>query len=145
MAEDTINQAALIAGLEQKACRTKTLRIHGWLKNQDRENPLSVYGSDNAALKKLLQENPEYAQVLHQDLPYLKGEVIWAVRHEAAVTVEDVLARRTRALLLDARASMAMAPTVAHLMAAELGRDAAWIGQETQDYCHLAENYLPDI
>jgi glycerol-3-phosphate dehydrogenase len=145
MAEDTIDQAALIAGLEQKACRTRSLRIHGWLKNQDRDNPLSVYGSDKAALKKLLQEHPDYKHVMHPDLPYLKGEVIWAVRHEAAVTVEDVLARRTRALLLDARASMAMAPIVARLMAAELGRDAAWMEQQTTDYCRLAAQYLPGI
>jgi glycerol-3-phosphate dehydrogenase len=145
MAEDTIDQAALIAGLEQRACRTRTLRIHGWLKNQDHEHHLAVYGSDKARLKKVLEENPEYNQLLHPDLPYLKGEVIWAVRMEAAITVEDVLARRTRALLLDARASMAMAPTVARLMAAELGRDAAWIEQETTEYCRLASHYLPDI
>jgi glycerol-3-phosphate dehydrogenase len=145
MAEDTIDRAAVIAGLEQRACRTKTLRIHGWLKNQDHESSLAVYGSDKARLKKLLAENPEYSQLMHPDLPYLKGEVIWAVRMEAAVTVEDVLARRTRALLLDARASMAMAPTVARLMAAELGRDAAWIEQETTEYCRLASHYLPGI
>jgi glycerol-3-phosphate dehydrogenase len=145
MAEDTINQAALVAGLEPKPCRTKTLRIHGWLKNQDRDKHLSVYGSDKAALQKLLQEKPEYKLALHPDLPYLQGEVVWAVRHEAAVTVEDVLARRTRALLLDAKASIAMAPTVAQLMAAELGRDADWIVQQTEEYCRLAEHYLPVI
>jgi glycerol-3-phosphate dehydrogenase len=67
------------------------------------------------------------------------------VRHEAAVTVEDVLARRTRALLLDARASMAIAPIVARLMAAELGRDAAWMERQTTEYCRLAAHYLPGI
>ena len=145
MAEDTIDRAALVAGLEQQPCRTRSLRIHGWLKQRDSGNHLAVYGSDKAALRKLLNESPHYRQALHPDLPYLKGEVIWAVRNEAVLTVEDVLARRTRALLLDARASMMVARSVAELMAMEAGHDAAWIENETQAYCRLAERYLPVI
>jgi glycerol-3-phosphate dehydrogenase len=121
------------------------LRIHGWLKQRDSGTHLSVYGSDKAALRKLLGENPVYKQPLHPDLPYLKGEVIWAVRMEAALSVEDVLARRTRALLLDAKASMAIARDVAGLMAAEAGHDGNWIEQQTQAYCRLAAQYLPVI
>jgi glycerol-3-phosphate dehydrogenase len=145
MAEDTIDQAALVAGLEQRPCRTRSLRIHGWLKQRDSAHHLAVYGSDKAALKKLLDEDPQYRDLLHPDLPYVKGEVIWAVRMEAALTVEDILARRTRALLLDARASMEMARSVAELMAAEAGHDAGWIQQQTQAYCALAARYLPVI
>ena len=61
---------------------------------------------------------------LHAQLPYTGAEVVWAARHEMARTVEDVLARRTRALFLNARAAAAMAPEVARLMAGELGWDA---------------------
>ena len=49
-------------------------------------------------------------------MDYTAAEVIWAVRHEMARTVEDVLARRLRALFLDARAAVDMAPKVAALM-----------------------------
>jgi glycerol-3-phosphate dehydrogenase len=70
--------------------------------------------------------------------------VIWAVRHELARTVEDVLARRTRALFLDAAASMAMAPLVARLMAAELDRDERWQRRQVADFQALAQGYLPE-
>jgi glycerol-3-phosphate dehydrogenase len=75
-------------------------------------------------------------------LPYFTGEVAWAVRQEMARTVDDVLSRRTRALLLDARASLEAAPTVARLMAAELGRDEAWIEGQIAAYGDLAANYI---
>jgi glycerol-3-phosphate dehydrogenase len=71
--------------------------------------------------------------------------VIWAVRHEYARTVEDVLARRTRALFLDATASMELAPRVASLMSAELGCDAGWQQQQVSDFLQLASGYLPGI
>jgi len=59
-----------------------------------------------------------------------------------ARTVEDVLARRTRALLLDARASIEAAPRVAEILAAELGRDASWRDQQVRSYTELARGYL---
>ena len=142
MAEDTINQAELIAGLENTPCKTENLRIHGWLKNVDMGDHLHVYGSDEVGLKKLLDENPELNERLHPNLPYLKGEVIWAVRNELAITVEDVLSRRTRALLLDAKASLVMAPEVGRLIASEFGYDEAWVQQEVKEYEALARNYM---
>jgi glycerol-3-phosphate dehydrogenase len=72
----------------------------------------------------------------------LKAEVRWAARHEMARTVEDVLARRTRALLLDARGSIEAAPMAAELLAAELGRDMAWQQAQVRDYSELANGYL---
>jgi len=81
--------------------------------------------------------------VLHPNLPYTEAEVIWAARHEMARTVEDVLARRTRALFLNARAATAMAPRAAELMARELGRDAAWQQEQVREFCELARSYLP--
>ena len=110
MAEDTIDQAMMVAGLNEHACVTGKLRIHSWLKNVDRHDPLHVYGSDALYLKKLMRAAPDLARPLHPALPYTGAEVVWAVREEMARTVEDVLARRTRALLLDARASVEMAP-----------------------------------
>ena len=85
---------------------------------------------------------PDLAERLHPALPYRASEVVWATRHEMARTVEDVLARRTRALLLDARASMEMAPRVARLMADELGRDETWAESQVAEYRDLAGGYV---
>lgn len=142
MAEDTINQAALIAGLEDRDCRTKNMRIHGWLKNLDLDDPLYLYGSDSAYIRSLIDERPELGEPLHEKLGYLKAEAVWAARSEMARTVEDVMARRTRALLLNARASIECAPEVARLMAEELGYDQAWQDEQVNTYTALAKEYL---
>jgi glycerol-3-phosphate dehydrogenase len=126
MAEDTINRAEQLAGLEPRTCRTRDLPIH----------------DGTAALD--LGKKPDHAEPLHPDLPYCVGDVIRAVRHEMARTVEDVLARRTRALPLDARASIAAAPRVAQVMATELGRDEAWQQQSIHDFTELARGWMLD-
>ncbi len=142
MAEDTVNQAMLVAGLDQRRCVTEKMRIHGWLKNFDRLDPLHPYGTDAVYIKKLIAADPSLGEPLHPALSCLKAEVVWAAREEMARGVEDVLARRTRALFLDARASIAMAPEVARLMASELGRDQAWQDRQVADYTDLAKGYL---
>jgi glycerol-3-phosphate dehydrogenase len=91
----------------------------------------------------MIRAQPGLGEQLHSRLPYTKAEVVWGVRHEMARTVEDVLARRMRALFLDARASMEIAGTVADLIAAELGRDGAWKSIQVNDYKALAQGYLP--
>jgi glycerol-3-phosphate dehydrogenase len=91
---------------------------------------LAAYGTDANLVRDLAEQDPELAVPIHPRLPYLLCEVVWAVRHEMARTVEDVLSRRTRALILDARAAMECAPAVARLAARELGRDEAWVQRE---------------
>ncbi|MCK8604328.1 glycerol-3-phosphate dehydrogenase/oxidase [Desulfoferrobacter suflitae] len=142
MAEETVNHALLVAGLDDRGCLTKNLRIHGWLKNFDREDPLHYHGTDSVYIKKIVKADPELGRKLHESLPYIKAEVVWAVREEMARTVEDVLARRTRALFLDARASIEMAPEVARLMAQELSYDDAWCASQVNAYGNLAKGYL---
>jgi len=145
MAEDTVDAAALVAGLEEKPSPTVTLRLHGWLKGAaEAEGLLGLYGSDGPGVSRTLRESKAFGEPLAAGLPYFAGEVAWAVRHEMARTVEDVLSRRTRALLLDARASVDAAPTVARLMAAELGRDEAWIERQVAAYRDLAASYILD-
>ncbi len=142
MGEEAIDKAALIAGLEEKECRTKDLRIHGWLKNIDKKDPLFYYGSDAIAIRKMIINEPDLGEVLHPDLPFLKAQVIWATDHEMARTVEDFLSRRTRALLLNARASREAAPLVAEMMASRLGFDQTWIDRQVEAYQALAEGYI---
>jgi glycerol-3-phosphate dehydrogenase len=142
MAEDTVNQALLVAGLDERECVTKKLRIHGWLKHFDKTDPLHYYGSDAIHLKKMIQTDPGLGEKLHPELPYLKVEVIWAVQKEMARTVEDFLARRSRALVLDARAAMDIAPKVARLMARVLTYDEDWKTRQVDAFVKLAKNYL---
>ena len=142
MAEDVVDQSAIVAGLPEKECKTEDLRIHGWLKNTDRENPLHLYGSDKLIIDNIILENEEFGEQLHERLPYIKAEVVWATREEMAMTVEDVLARRTRALLLDAEASRDMAPEVARLMAEEAGYDDDWQKQQVEAYNKLVDGYV---
>jgi glycerol-3-phosphate dehydrogenase len=126
MAEDTVNQAAMLARLPEKNCVTKTLNIHGFHPHAEKFGPLSVHGSDALAIQDLMRANPPLAERLHPALHYTKAEVIWAVRVEMARSVEDVLARRCRALFLDAKAAVEMAPEVTRIVAAELGEDEDW-------------------
>jgi glycerol-3-phosphate dehydrogenase len=141
MGEEAIDHALLVAGLEERPCVTKNLRIHGWLKNIDPSDPLYVYGSEALSIKRLMEKNPGVSGRLHEALPYVRAEVIWAAREEMARTVEDVLARRTRALLLDARASVEAAPAVAEIMAAELGFSEQWQKEQVAAYTELASTY----
>ena len=144
MAEETVNRAIEVAGLAHRPNLTKTLSLHGSTDSADWSDPLFVYGSDALPLKVLAKANPPWKQILDERLPYIGAEVIWAVRNEMARTVEDVLARRTRALFLDARAAMDMAPAVARLMAAELKKDAAWEKEQLVSFLNVAKYYLLD-
>ncbi len=142
MAEDTIDQAATLAGLDDRASVTKQLRIHGYHRNAEVFGDLRLYGSDAPRIQDLIRAEPRYAERLHPTRSTVAAQVVWAARHEMARTVEDVLSRRTRTLLLDARASIEMAPQVALLLAEELGRDAAWQREQVETYTALARGYL---
>jgi glycerol-3-phosphate dehydrogenase len=145
MAQDAVDQALQLAGIEHRPCITENLPVHGALPESPPglgERGWDVYGTDTPGLAALATGEPALAEKLHPDLPFLAAEVVWAARREMARTVEDVLARRTRALLLGARASIACAPRVATLLARELGRDATWEKNQIAEYTKLAEGYL---
>ena len=142
MGEDTIDKAIEIGKLTAKPSVTKDLPIHGSKTDVDRNDHLYIYGSDEEAVLAMLKENSEWARKLHLDMPYLKVEVIWAVRHEMARSVEDVLARRVRALFLNARAAIDMAPEVARLIAKELVKNKVWEEEQVQAFTNLANGYL---
>lgn len=142
MAEDCVNQAATLARLPEKPCATKDLNIHGFHRHAEKFGSLRVYGSDALVIQDLIHSDPGRGEPLHSALPYCGAEVIWAARSEMARTVEDVLARRTRALFLNARAAIEMAPRVAELMAIELGRDEAWKTEQVKSFQELAKGYL---
>ena len=120
------------------------MHIHGYDSTiQAGEDPCSPYGADLPDLEKLENESAEFKGFLSEKLEIKKSQVIRAVREEMARTLEDVLARRTRSLLLDARESIRIAPEAARLMAEELGQNEAWIKEQLNRYTELAERYLP--
>ncbi|MEF2277789.1 glycerol-3-phosphate dehydrogenase/oxidase [Deinococcus sp. YIM 134068] len=137
MGEDTVNRAAKLAGLPERLSLTQGLHLHGWSTEAPAGEHWQVYGSDAGHVRAL--EGAETK--LHPDLPYTEAEVRWAARAEQARTVEDVLSRRLRALLLGARASAEAAPRVAQLLAGELGRDDAWCRSQVREYQALAQQY----
>jgi glycerol-3-phosphate dehydrogenase len=142
MAEDCVNRAAALGGLIQRPCVTQSLRIHGAHANAGQFGDLAIYGSDAPAIAELARAEPELAERLHPALPYTGAEVVWAARNEMARAVEDVLARRLRALFLNARAAVAMAPRVAELLARELGRAADWQAAQVSAFRDLAAGYV---
>ncbi len=142
MAEEVIDRAILVGGLPEKECLTKNLPIHGYRLNTPFEQPLYYYGDDQSRIVELMTARPELSEKLDPALPYLKAEVVWATRHEMARTIEDFLARRTRALFLNARASLKMAPVVAQLMARERKLSTAWQQDQLKQFEQLAQRYL---
>ena len=143
MAIDAVDHAAIVGGLPARPSATALLKLHGCPDQADQDpGALAMYGSDAPRVIALFRERPEWNQLLHPSLPYRSGEVIWAARHEAARSVADVLARRTRSLFLDARASADCAPQVAVLLASELGKGPAWQDQQAADFRKLAAGYL---
>jgi len=142
MAEETVDLAIKTKQIEYRPCQTKTLKIHGYFENPDRNNWLYIYGSDQDEILRLQYENPEYAKKLHKNFDFTVAEIVWAVRKEMAQTIDDVLARRVRALYLDARASIEMAPSVAAILAKELQRDKKWEEEQIKAYTDLANGYI---
>lgn len=142
MAEDTVQQVQQVGGFGPAPCRTKDLPIHG-CSHAGAGGHLQVYGANKTELDRLLLENPTWNQPLVPGRPEQEVQVVMAVRYEMARTVEDVLARRTRLLLLDAKAAMAAAPRTAELMAAELGKDQEWMAAQVSQFATLAKQYLP--
>ena len=144
MAEETVTLAARKAGLPVRQCTTRNLKIPGYTQSGEISGWKHVYGSDLGEIEKLYEENPSFRVKLLPGFDYTAAEVIWAVREEMAVTVEDVLARRLRLLFIDAAASIKAAPAVAGIMASEMGRDEQWEKDQVTGYTLLAKGYITE-
>lgn len=142
MAQDVIDLIARKSDLKISRSKTDCCRIHGYKEKIDRESPFYYYGSDEEEILSLVKQNKEYGKLISKELHIIKAQVVWSVRHEMARTVEDFLARRSRALLLNARESLRMAPVVAEIMATELNRDKSWIEKQLAEYAIIAGNYI---
>ncbi|MFN9717832.1 MAG: glycerol-3-phosphate dehydrogenase/oxidase, partial [Planctomycetota bacterium] len=154
MGEELINHAERAAGLKRRGSRTGNLVLLGGGGASGiaaGDEHLAVYGTDAKLILEMSRPSAAAGAAavtapmgrLHARLPYGSAEVMWAVRQEMAMTVEDVLARRTRSLFLDARAALEAAPTVATILRAELNRDAEWEQRQLAEFRTLAGSYMP--
>ncbi len=140
MAEDAVDRAAEVAELPKVDSCSAGISIES-----PEAGELSwPGGTDEPGELRAALEGAGLQERLVADFPYCKADVIRAIRQEWACTVEDVLARRTRLLFLDARASVKAAPRVASIMADELGHDSEWESQQVKAFVELAKGYLPE-
>jgi glycerol-3-phosphate dehydrogenase len=141
MAEETIDKAIKTGFLERRKCVTADLKLttHSVVNSSDR---LHIYGDRYAEIQKIINEDPGSGKPLDPRLPYTRAEMIWICRNEMPLTIEDLLARRTRALFLNARASSEIAAEAASLMAGELGYDIKWQKDQIESYNQLLKNYI---
>ncbi len=145
MAEDAVGYAIMVGDLPERECPTHQLPVHGYTRTSvPSVAPMSVYGEDRSKIEEISREYFEDDPYLSKSLGIKKAQVTWAVREEMARTLEDVMARRTRALFLDARESLRIAPSAAGLVADELGRDQHWIQGQLDSFRQMAKNYLMD-
>ncbi|MDP3311728.1 glycerol-3-phosphate dehydrogenase/oxidase [Lutibacter sp.] len=142
MAQDTVNKAIALGKLPNRSCKTKNLQIHGAMASPHKTQHLNLYGSDQDAIQNLIMKLPELGEKLHERLPYTKAEIVWAIRYEMARTIEDILARRVRALFLDAKAAIEIAPKVAEILAKELTKDKLWQKQQIKEFTSIANQYV---
>lgn len=139
MAEEAIDRAINEGFLEKRKSTTRDLKLGAETDVKDR---LRIYGNSADEIRKMISADPEPGKTVHKDLPYTKAEIIWICRNEMVCNIEDVLARRTRALFLNACASLEMAPVVADILAAEKGHDKNWKDEQIRSYKSLVERYL---
>ncbi|MFT4204395.1 MAG: glycerol-3-phosphate dehydrogenase/oxidase [Chitinophagaceae bacterium] len=141
MAEDTIDKAIELGEIPARKCVTEDLHIHGYDTQVDHHSELHFYGSDLKAIQEMEGREPALAERLLPEYAYTVANVVFAVRNEMAVKVEDVLARRFRLLFLDARAAVKASPKVADIIARELGKSPKWVDSEITEFAQLAKVY----
>jgi glycerol-3-phosphate dehydrogenase len=152
MAQDAVD--ALVEALDDlprsaRRCRTRRLALLG-AEGAPAGTPGHLadrYGGEARVLTALIDADPSLGEPLVPGLPYLRAEAVYAVRHEMARTVDDVLARRTRARLQARDATADVAADVAALLAADLGWSKTEAARQAAAYVALveAERAAPEL
>ena len=139
ISEDAIDTAISINKLKKKKCKTEKTKLFGYKKKVDFSDPMHVYGSLKKIVKSLggIDDNNSLSTKF-----YISNNIIeWSIIHEMALTLEDILARRTRCVFLDSNESKLIAPEVAKKMADVLEKDQEWIDTELKNFYKLIKNY----
>ena len=143
VAQDVVTVSAAVGNLSRAHSTTARMRLHGYSTRRHVGDPWKVYGADAPAIREMEVGDESLSRLMQPGLPYRLSQAAWAARSEMAVNVEDVLARRTRALFLNAQAASAAAPAVAGVMARELGHGEDWVAEQVRAFGALATRYLP--
>lgn len=138
--EDAINSAEIVGGLNNSVSKTKKIKIHGYEINPDFDDPLHVYGTDKNNILKLTEKRKNNTS-LSPKLFITKNQILWAIRYEMAITLEDILARRTRCLFLDVFETEKLVDKVLSIMADELLKDDVWKQQQKLSFLSLTKKY----
>lgn len=141
MAEETINRGIKAGLIENRKCITRNYSFYPE-KLDLRTERLKIYGEQAIEIEKMISDNPELGELFNPGLPYTKAEIIWICRNEMPLKLEDILARRTRALFLDTKISSKIAPEIAGIMAKELNFTKEWAENQIKEYNQLILNYL---
>jgi glycerol-3-phosphate dehydrogenase len=145
MADDTVDVVMKRLGRKGRS-RTKSMRLVGATKlpalGVTDEGPghlLGRYGSRAKDVQRLVDDDPSLGEQLVDGLPYLRAEAVYAVRHEMATSLVDVVTRRTRAHLVDREATRRAARDIAELLAPVAGWDKSAVTREVDAYEALCE------
>jgi glycerol-3-phosphate dehydrogenase len=152
MAQDTVNAVVRELGESprRRRCVTKSLRLIGATTKtrdpvsmaQPHARLLSRYGNESPLVLALGDDRPELLEPAVPGLPYTRAELVYAVREEMAQTLDDVLSRRTRAMIQRAHATMDAAPAVAELLAEDMGWRASEVAEQTARFTESCEKEL---
>ncbi|MEM7466217.1 MAG: glycerol-3-phosphate dehydrogenase/oxidase [Pseudomonadota bacterium] len=138
MAEQCVDMFEQVSNTAHRPCVTNSLAIS----SDSNAGPFCHYGDKATELEAMITTDPALGEPLTPELTLTAAHVAWAVRHEMARTLMDVLARRTRSVFLNARATQAVAPRVAEIMCAELGENDNWISEQLQVFERQLSAYL---
>ncbi|MBV9989220.1 MAG: glycerol-3-phosphate dehydrogenase/oxidase [Chitinophagaceae bacterium] len=129
MAADAVDNAVFVTKQEKRDCLTKDLAIGNRVERQSR-------------LEVIIRNSIDADKPLHAGFEYRWADVLYAIRFEMAQSIEDILARRTRILFLDAKLAVTLAPAVSHLLMSELGKDEQWRQDQLLSFETLAKQYI---
>jgi len=136
MGRDVLELIASTGQLKFEPSKTEELRIFGYKSNVSWSDPLHFYGSEKEHVMSMGSNKP-----LSPLLPLTEAQIIYAIRYEMALNLEDVLSRRTRCLLLNAKECILIAPEVARIMRSELNAEENWEQEQIKLFLDLAKNY----
>jgi glycerol-3-phosphate dehydrogenase len=142
MGEDVIHRMEQEHKWKETESATHHLKIHGASERLNWDDPWFYYGSDIEHIRQMVATHPDLQESISSSLHIIKAQIVWAVREEMARNIDDFLSRRTRALFLDAKEALRIAPEVAFVMAGELGKGNDWIAQQLARFETLAKGYL---
>ena len=140
MAEDAIDVVQSVGGIENHRSETAEIKLDGFDSSITNENPLHIYGCFSKELLTIDSSNGNNS--LGKNFYLSANQILWGIREEMAIRLEDILARRSRCLFIDAKETIEVAPKVAKIMAEELGHNQRWIDKELREFKRAAEKYI---